>query len=94
MARALGFKRQDPGRRDSFHKPVLGDHCRIDSPKRFGSIFKTFWENILASLRSLASDLGLSITTVSRALDGYEDVAATTRERVNKAAAAAGYRPN
>ena len=48
----------------------------------------------MASLRSLASDLGLSITTVSRALDGYEDVAATTRERVNKAAAAAGYRPN
>lgn len=48
----------------------------------------------MASLRSLASDLGLSITTVSRALDGYEDVAAATRERVNKAAAAAGYRPN
>ena len=48
----------------------------------------------MASLRSLASDLGLSITTVSRALDGYDDVAATTRERVNRAAAAAGYRPN
>lgn len=48
----------------------------------------------MVSLRSLASDLGLSITTVSRALDGYEDVAATTRERVSKAAAAAGYRPN
>lgn len=48
----------------------------------------------MATLRSLASDLGLSITTVSRALDGYQDVAATTRERVAKAAAAAGYRPN
>lgn len=48
----------------------------------------------MASLRSLASDLGLSITTVSRALDGYEDVAVATRERVSKAAAAAGYRPN
>lgn len=48
----------------------------------------------MATLRSLASDLGLSITTVSRALDGYEDVAAATRERVSKAAAAAGYRPN
>lgn len=48
----------------------------------------------MASLRSLASDLGLSITTVSRALDGYDDVAAATRDRVNKAAAAAGYRPN
>lgn len=48
----------------------------------------------MASLRSLASDLGLSITTISRALDGYGDVAVATRERVNKAAAAAGYRPN
>lgn len=48
----------------------------------------------MASLRSLASDLGLSITTVSRALDGYDDVSAATRERVNKAAAAVGYRPN
>ena len=48
----------------------------------------------LSSLRSLASDLGLSITTVSRALDGYGDVAVTTRDRVALAAAAAGYRPN
>lgn len=48
----------------------------------------------MATLRTLAADLGLSITTVSRALDGYGDVAAPTRERVNKAAAAAGYRPN
>jgi LacI family transcriptional regulator len=42
----------------------------------------------------LAQDLGLSITTVSRALDGYDDVSAVTRERVRKAAAAVGYRPN
>ncbi|MCA0422942.1 MAG: substrate-binding domain-containing protein [Proteobacteria bacterium] len=48
----------------------------------------------MTSLRSLASELGLSVTTVSRALDGYEDVAVATRERVSRAAAAAGYRPN
>ncbi|MBK9081462.1 MAG: substrate-binding domain-containing protein [Rhizobiales bacterium] len=48
----------------------------------------------MTSLRSLASDLGLSITTVSRALDGYADVSAATRERVRTAAAAVGYRPN
>jgi LacI family transcriptional regulator len=48
----------------------------------------------LTSLRSLAADLRLSITTVSRALDGYGDVAPGTRERVRKAAQAAGYRPN
>lgn len=48
----------------------------------------------MTSLRSLASDLGLSITTVSRALDDYEDVAKHTRERVRRAANAVGYRPN
>lgn len=46
------------------------------------------------SLKTLASQLGLSITTVSRALAGYEDVAAATRERVKNHAASQGYRPN
>lgn len=46
------------------------------------------------SLKSLAETLGLSKTTVSRALDGYEDVAEATRRRVQAAAEAAGYRPN
>ena len=45
-------------------------------------------------IRALAQELDLSITTVSRALDGYSDVSARTRERVTKAAAARGYRPN
>jgi len=48
----------------------------------------------VSALRKLASSLGLSITTVSRALDGYSDVAAATRERVEKAAKVANYRPN
>lgn len=48
----------------------------------------------MSALRALASSLGLSITTVSRALDGYADVAASTRERVRRAAEAANYRPN
>ncbi len=48
----------------------------------------------MSSLKDLAQSLGLSITTVSRALDGYSDVAKSTRERVVAAAAAAGYRPN
>lgn len=46
------------------------------------------------SLKTLAQSLGLSITTVSRALDGYADVAPGTRERVRAAADAMGYRPN
>ena len=48
----------------------------------------------MSALRALASSLGLSITTVSRALDGYGDVADATRERVRRAAEAANYRPN
>jgi len=48
----------------------------------------------MSALRALASSLGLSITTVSRALDGYGDVASSTRERVRLAAEAANYRPN
>jgi LacI family transcriptional regulator len=46
------------------------------------------------SLKTLAGQLGLSITTVSRALAGYDDVAEATRTRVQKEAAAQGYRPN
>ncbi len=45
------------------------------------------------TLRELARKLNLSITTVSRALDGYPDVAAATRERVIAAAREAGYEP-
>lgn len=47
-----------------------------------------------SSLRELATSLGLSITTVSRALDGYPDVSEATRERVRVAAESAAYRPN
>jgi LacI family transcriptional regulator len=46
------------------------------------------------SIVHLARDLGLSISTVSRALNGYEDVSAETRQRVFKRAREVGYRPN
>lgn len=46
------------------------------------------------NLKTLASNLGISETTVSRALNGYPEVSARTRERVLAAAAMAGYRPN
>ncbi len=46
------------------------------------------------SIRKLAKSLDLSITTVSRALAGYPDVKSETREKVQAAAKAAGYRPN
>ena len=46
------------------------------------------------NLDQLAERLGLSKTTVSRALAGYADVSAKTRERVEEAAKAHGYQPN
>jgi LacI family transcriptional regulator len=48
----------------------------------------------IMSIVLLAKELGLSISTVSRALNGYDDVSAATRERVALRAKAIGYRPN
>lgn len=46
------------------------------------------------NLRELSRHLGLSQTTVSRALGGYSDVSARTRARVVEAAERLGYSPN
>ncbi len=46
------------------------------------------------NLKQLSHMLGLSQTTVSRALNGYPEVAEATRLRVQQAAAAHNYRPN
>ncbi|MEL6582386.1 MAG: substrate-binding domain-containing protein [Pseudomonadota bacterium] len=46
------------------------------------------------TLKDLARHLGLSPTTVSRALNGYPEVNAQTRARVKDAAHAMGYVPN
>jgi LacI family transcriptional regulator len=46
------------------------------------------------NLKELAAKLGLSPTTVSRALNGYPEVNESTRERVMAAAKRHNYRPN
>lgn len=46
------------------------------------------------SLKAIAKELGLSVTTVSRALNGYDDVSSETRARVEAEAQRRGYRPN
>lgn len=46
------------------------------------------------TLKELAASLGLSPTTVSRALNGYPEVNIKTRQRVAEAARAANYHPN
>lgn len=48
----------------------------------------------MIDLKQLAARLGLSQTTVSRALNGYTDVSAATRERVARVARELGYQPN
>jgi len=45
-------------------------------------------------IKTLAKELGLSTSTVSRALNGYKDVSETTRQRVEVAAKLSGYRPD
>jgi LacI family transcriptional regulator len=46
------------------------------------------------TLKSLAEITGFSVTTVSRALSGYDDVSPTTRETILSAAEELGYYPN
>lgn len=46
------------------------------------------------NLKELSKNLGLSQTTVSRALNGYPEVSAATRDRVRKAAEAVNYTPS
>lgn len=46
------------------------------------------------TIRDVAKKLNLSITTVSRALDGYSDVSEKTRQRVIEAAKEMGYTPS
>ena len=46
------------------------------------------------TIKDLAAELGLSITTISRALNGYSDVGEETRRKVVEAARRMGYTPN
>ncbi len=48
----------------------------------------------MATLKDISKQLGLSVTTVSRALNGFPEVRESTRRRVAEAAEALNYRPN
>ena len=48
----------------------------------------------MTTIREVARRLNISITTVSRALDGYSDVAEETRRLVKQTAEQMGYAPN
>jgi LacI family transcriptional regulator len=49
---------------------------------------------VAVTLKDIAQRVGVSVTTVSRALGGYEDVAEETREKVLRAAEELGYYPS
>ncbi len=46
------------------------------------------------NIRDVAAAVDMSVSTVSRALNGYSDVSRATREKVEAAATALGYRPS
>jgi LacI family transcriptional regulator len=46
------------------------------------------------NIKALAKELGLSTSTVSRALNGYQDVNEATRKRVEETARTVGYKAN
>ncbi len=48
----------------------------------------------MTTIKDLAKAAGVSITTVSRALNGYSDVSEKTRNRIKKLAEDLSYRPN
>ena len=48
----------------------------------------------MTTLKDLSRHLGLSVTQVSRALNGHEDVSKTTRERVQEASKRLNYQAN
>jgi LacI family transcriptional regulator len=68
----------------------------VKYPKRFGKTREPLTKEgfVAVTLRDIAEEVGVSITTVSRALAGYDDVAEATRQRVRATADALGYVPN
>lgn len=48
----------------------------------------------MATLKQIGAELGLSVATVSRALNGFPEVNIKTRDKVRETAERLGYRPN
>jgi DNA-binding LacI/PurR family transcriptional regulator len=57
-----------------------------------------FWDNFVivkqVTIKNIASELNLSVSTVSRALNDHPDIRKQTKKLVNKVADELGYRPN
>lgn len=48
----------------------------------------------MATIRDLSLKCGVSVSTISKALNGYKDISEATRERILRAASEAGYFPD
>ncbi|MBB6637951.1 LacI family DNA-binding transcriptional regulator [Cohnella thailandensis] len=48
----------------------------------------------MATIKDIARKAGVSVTTVSRALNGYDDVSETTRKKIKQVAEELSYSPN
>jgi DNA-binding LacI/PurR family transcriptional regulator len=58
------------------------------------TVSESFWMGNMATLKDVARVAGTSVTTASRALNNYDDVAANTRALVVRVASDLGYHPN
>jgi LacI family transcriptional regulator len=75
------------------NKPPFGI---IDARKRFRFSRAKLLERrtVMISIRDIAKECGVSVATVSKALNGHHDISAQTRETVCRKAAEMGYQPN
>lgn len=61
--------------------------------KTIASYGREEWTNMV-SMKDIAAACGVSVATVSKALNNQEDIGEETRQRVKKAAKELGYHPN
>ena len=85
VAEALG------GDLDRYFTPdarIANPAPRLRDTKRFAKLFD------VATIRDVASEVGVSVTTVSHALSGKRPVSRQMRRRIRETADRLGYRPN
>jgi DNA-binding LacI/PurR family transcriptional regulator len=66
----------------------------IYNRNRFRKLFIIGTQHMSVTLEDISNHLGLSVSTVSKALNAYDDVAPRTKQRVVDAAEELGYHPN
>ena len=98
---AVGFNRQhfvnSKIQENMLHRNNHRGCCDATPSTQTKATLKALWELAIdarMNLKTLSAQLGLSQTTVSRAINGYPEVSEETRARVKAAAELNGYRPS